>query len=231
MENKWFSFLRDYVRNNPCKLRILLCCEESQTATVIARELGLECYSCDIQSCSGGHPEWHYKGDVRNIINGGLFRTQDGKVHKVDHWDLIIAHPPCTYLTRCGATHMYPHGELNQERYLKGLEGRKFFMSFFDCNCPHIAIENPTPLRIFELPKETQVVQPFEYGNPYTKRTCLWLRGLPELIPTNIVDPLGSWVAMHKTAKQRSKSFSGIAEAMIVQWVAAIMKEKENQYV
>lgn len=202
--------------------KILVACEESQAVCKAFRKLGAEAYSADIQSCSGSHPEWHIKGDVLPLLNGGLFRTQDGKVHKVDHWDLIIAHPPCTYLTRCGATHMYPHGQLNQERYQKGLEGRKFFMSFFNCSASHLCIENPTPLRIFELPKESQVVQPFEYGNPYTKRTLLWLKGLPELKPTNIVDPIGSWVAMHKTPKQRSKTFSGIAEAMASQWLPLI---------
>lgn len=199
--------------------KILVACEESQAVCKAFRKLGAEAYSADIQNCSGSHPEWHIKGDVLPLLNGGLFRTQDGKVHRVQSWDLIIAHPPCTYLTRCGATHLYPHGELNQERYRKGLEGRKFFMFFFNCSASHLCIENPTPLRIFELPKESQVVQPFEYGNPYTKRTCLWLKGLPELVPTNIVNPIGSWVAMHKTAKQRSKTFSGIAEAMASQWL------------
>lgn len=199
--------------------KILVACEESQAVCKAFRKLGAEAYSADIQSCSGSHPEWHIKGDCMRILNGGMFRTQDGKVHRVEKWDLIIAHPPCTYLTRCGATHLYPHGQLNEERYKKGLEGRKFFMSFFDCKCPHLAIENPTPLRVFELPKESQVVQPYEYGNPYTKRTLLWLRGLPELKPTKIVDPLGSWVAMHKTPRQRSKTFSGIAEAMANQWL------------
>ena len=202
--------------------KILVACEESQAVCKAFRKLGAEAYSADIQSCSGSHPEWHIKGDCMRILNGGIFLTQDGKVHRVQKWDLIIAHPPCTYLTRCGATHLYPHGELNQERYKKGLEGRKFFMSFFNCSASHLCIENPTPLRIFELPKESQVVQPFEYGNPYTKRTCLWLKGLPELIPTNIVNPIGSWVAMHKTAKQRSKTFSGIAEAMASQWLPLI---------
>lgn len=202
--------------------KILVACEESQAVCKAFRKLGAEAYSADIQSCSGNHPEWHIKGDCMRILNGGLFRTQDGKVHRVEHWDLIIAHPPCTYLTRCGATHLYPHRELNQERYKKGLEAKLFFMSFFNCSASHLAIENPTPLRIFELPKESQVVQPFEYGNPYTKRTCLWLKGLPKLVPTNIVNPIGSWVAMHKTAKQRSKTFSGIAEAMASQWLPLI---------
>ena len=202
--------------------KILVACEESQAVCKAFRKLGAEAYSADIQNCSGSHPEWHIKGDVLPLLNGGLFRTQDGKVHRVEKWDLIIAHPPCTYLTRCGATHLYPHGQLNMERYQKGLEGRKFFMSFFNCSASHLCIENPTPLRIFELPKESQVVQPFEYGNPYTKRTLLWLRGLPELVPTNVVDPIGSWVAMHKTPKQRSKTFSGIAEAMASQWLPLI---------
>ena len=202
--------------------KILVACEESQAVCKAFRKLGAEAYSADIQSCSGSHPEWHIKGDCMRILNGGIFLTQDGKVHRVQKWDLIIAHPPCTYLTRCGATHLYPHGQLNEERYKKGLEGKDFFMSFFNCGAKHLCIENPTPLRIFELPKESQVVQPFEYGNPYTKRTLLWLKGLPELVPTNVVNPIGSWVAMHKTPRQRSKTFSGIAEAMASQWLPLI---------
>ena len=224
LARKIVDMMIEYIRSNQKKLNILVACEESQTATIIARELGQNAFSCDIQPCSGGHPEAHILGDVTKVLNGGLFRTQDGKVHRVDHWDLIIAHPPCTFLTRCGATHMYPHGQLNKERYKKGLEALKFFMLFLKCKCPHIVVENPVPLRIFGLPVPSQKIHPFMFGNPYTKETCLWNVDLPTLIPTNIVDPIGSWVALHKTAKQRSKSFHGIAEAMIIQYVYYILK-------
>lgn len=202
--------------------KILVACEESQAVCKAFRKLGAEAYSADIQSCSGGHPEWHIKGDCLPLLDGGLFRTEDGVLHRVDRWDLIIAHPPCTYLTKAGATQMYPHGKLNQERYRKGLEGKNFFMAFLNCSARHLAIENPTPLRIFKLPKESQVVQPYEYGHPYSKRTLLWLRGLPELKPTEIVETHVSWCAVKRSAKQRSKTFAGIAEAMASQWMPVI---------
>lgn len=195
-------------------MRVLIACEESQTECMAFREYGFEAYSCDIQDCSGGHPEWHIKDDVKNIL--------------YDNWDLIIAHPPCTYLSNAGARWLYPNGKLNEERYKKGIEAKEFFMMFYNYNrCP-IAIENPLPSKIYSLPIPTQIIQPYEYGHPVSKKTLLWLNGLPKLRPTHVVKcehPFISTggIAYEKTrsggsSKMRSKSFKGIAYAMAHQW-------------
>ena len=203
-------------------MRVLVACEESQAVTKELRRLGHEAYSCDVQECSGGHPEWHIQGDVLPLIYEG-------------GWDMIIAHPPCTYLTNAGARWLYADGKLNEERYQKGLQAKAFFMEFFNANCPRIAIENPVPSAIFDMPKPTQIIQPYEYGHPYSKKTYLWLKGLPPLVPTQIVNehiPFVSSGTYSKThdprykgvsrrggaAKMRSKTFPGIARAMAEQW-------------
>lgn len=202
-------------------MRVLVACEESQEVCKAFRELGHEAFSCDIQDCSGGHPEWHIKGDVLPLL--------------AERWDLIIAHPPCTYLSNAGARWLWAGHELNGERYTKGLEAKEFFMKFWKADCPRICIENPIPSSIFELPECTQFVQPYEYGHPFSKKTCLWLKGLPPLKPTEIVadhKPFvssGSYTKTHDpkfkgasrrggSAKSRSKTFPGIARAMAEQW-------------
>lgn len=219
-------------------MKILVACEESQAVTIELRKLGHEAYSCDIQECSGGHPEWHILGDCIPIINGKCkFITQDGNIHIIDsNWDLLIAHPPCTYLSNAGAARLFPKkGQLNVERYKKGLQGKEFFMKFYNADCDKICIENPIPTRIFELPKYSQTIQPYEFGHSYSKKTCLWLKGLPALIPTNIiVGNIISWVSggskdkhgnprkqsgtKFRDSKTKSKTFPGIAKAMAEQW-------------
>ncbi len=150
-------------------------------------------------------------------------------------WDLIIAHPPCTYLTNAGARWLYAGHKLNEERYLKGIEAKQFFMAFFNADCPRVAIENPVPSSVFDMPKYTQVIQPYEFGHQYSKKTCLWLKNLPPLKPTEIVENYipfvssGSYTKTHDpkykgasrkggAAKSRSKTFPGIAKAMAEQW-------------
>lgn len=174
---------------------ILVACEESQAVTIEMRKQGLKAFSCDIIECSGGHPEWHIQGDALKLINGSCtFQTMDGQNHTIEgKWDMIIAFPPCTYLTNAGARHLWKGGVLNQERYAKGLEGKKFFMEFYNADCPKIAIENPTPSKIYELPKHSQVIQPYQFGHPFTKRTQLWLKGLPNLEATDMVEPERTW--------------------------------------
>ena len=219
-------------------MKILVACEESQAVTKELRSLGHEAYSCDIIDQSGGHPEWHIKGDALQLINGFCeFETTDGVKHSVNsRWDLLIAHPPCTYLSNAGACRLYPvKGQLNKERYKKGLEAKAFFMEFIRADCDRIAVENPIPSKVFELPPYTQIIQPYEYGHPFTKKTCLWLKGLPKLMPTDVVDPKGPYVCgnaeiwkkqaqngivygKEKSAKHRSKTFIGIAKAMAIQW-------------
>lgn len=218
-------------------MRVLVACEESQAVCNAFRELGHEAYSCDIQECSGGHPEWHILGDALPLIDGKCsFTTMDGKQHQIDgEWDLLIAHPPCTYLTNAGARWLWARGKLNEERYQKGLEGAMFFNCFLKAQCKRVAVENPIPASVFNLPKYTQVIQPYEHGHPYSKKTCLWLKGLPELKPTKIIEnhvpfvSSGSYTKTHDpkykgasrkggAAKSRSKTFSGIAKAMAEQW-------------
>lgn len=166
--------------------------------------------------------------------------TQNGTIHYIDgEWDLIIGHPPCTYLSNAGANSLFKkiNGKtyMNYERYKKGLKGKEFFMKILNANCEKIAVENPTPSRIYELPQYTQVIQPYEFGHPYSKRTCLWLKGLPELQPTNIISDYVPYVSsgmyskthdpkykgvsrVGGSAKIRSKTFLGIAKAMAEQW-------------
>lgn len=237
------------------KLKVLIACEESQRVCEAFRRLGHEAYSCDIIDPSGGHPEWHIKGDVLKIINpvqisnsffGIVFETIDGEAHRVSgQWNLIIAHPPCTYLSNAGACRLYPRkGQLDEARYRKGLEGKEFFMKIYDALCKHIAIENPIPSKIFELPKYTQTIQPFEFGEPWSKKTCLWLKNLPKLKPTKIVSEYKPFVSCGTSrnkgnpekagfsrsggaAAVRSRTFKGIAEAMAAQWSEYLMKEEE----
>jgi hypothetical protein len=219
-------------------MKVLVACEESQAVCKAFREKGHEAYSCDIIECSGGHPEWHIQGDVLKVLNpltnGIEFHACDNKYHRVMRWDLIIAHPPCTYMSKAGARFMYlTAGNVNQERLEKALQAKEFFMQFMNADCNKICIENPTPLKIVGLPKESQVIQPHQFGHPYSKRTLLWLKGLPELKPTNILTEYtpylpsntggfargkgGSRGVAHN-AKDASKTFSGIARAMAEQW-------------
>jgi hypothetical protein len=235
-----------------CVLNVLVACEESQRVAIAFRELGHNAFSCDIQEPSGVHPEWHIKGDVLAFLNpvevlccgqkrkAIAFDTMDGKPHIIpEKWDLIIAHPPCTYLSNAGARHLYKGHQLNMDRYQKGLQGKELFMQIYNANCDKICIENPIPSKVYELPQYTQIIQPYEYGHPYTKRTCLWLKNLPKLKPTNIVEPIGTFCPSgsysgkhnekHKgiftkdRAKNRSKTFEGVAEAMAKQWSAAVL--------
>ena len=217
-------------------MRVLVACEESQAVTIELRKLGHEAYSCDIIECSGGHPEWHIMQDVLPLLNGNCeFMSMDGQTHTIEgKWDMLVAFPPCTYLTNAGARHLWKGGVLNEERYAKGLEGKKFFMEFFNADCQKIAIENPTPSKIYELPKHSQVIQPYQFGHPFTKRTQLWLKGLPPLKPTDLVEPERTWcpsgsysgkhAEKHRgmftkdRARNRSKTFPGIAKAMAEQW-------------
>jgi hypothetical protein len=201
-------------------MKVLVACEESQRVCIAFREKGHEAYSCDIIDCSGGHPEWHIQGDVLPLLNQG--------------WDMIIAFPPCTYLSNAGACRLYPKkGELNLERYQKGLEAKEFFLKILNADCPKIAVENPVSSKVFEMPKHTQEIQPYMFGHPYTKKTRLWLRGLPPLLPTNVVEPIAPYcpsgtgrkqrdkygaAKRGEDAKNRSKTFFGVAEAMAEQW-------------
>ena len=220
-------------------MKILVACEESQRVTMEFRARGHEAYSCDIIDCSGGHPEWHIKEDVLPLLNGNCeFKTVDGTVHKVDgKWDMIIAFPPCTYLTVTG--NRWFNVERYGEKALKRIEDRKdaikFFLSFANADCDKIAIENPVGIMSTEWRKPNQIINPWQFGDPFEKKTCLWLKGLPNLEATDIVEiperkqfasgkSMPAWYAdafrlpKEERAKLRSKTFTGVARAMGEQW-------------
>lgn len=242
-------------------MRILVACEESQRVCTAFREKGHEAYSCDLVECSGGHPEWHIKGDVLEILNpkptfdgerpGIEFFTMDGEIHSfVGKWDMIIAFPPCTHLAVSGARHFEAKRVDGRQR-----EGVEFFCQFLTADCDRIAIENPVGIISgdyikkhfpdlagkYGMPKKpTQIIQPYEFGDRARKSTCLWLKGLPALTPTNVVDcgeivgkgfSVGASLDMARdengkiiswndprTGKIRSKTFPGVAKAMAEQW-------------
>lgn len=233
-------------------MRILVACEESQAVTIELRKLGHEAYSCDIIECSGGHPEWHIMQDVLTMLNGNCeFKTLDGVKHKIDgKWDMIIAFPPCTHLAVSGALHFEKKRADGRQR-----EGIEFFCKVLSADCDKICVENPVNIisgnyvrkwfpdiaEKYALPiKPTQTIQPYEFGDHARKKTCLWLKGIPKLNPTNIVDPgeikgngfsVGAATCYAtdengkilrwndpRTAKIRSKTFHGIARAMAEQW-------------
>ena len=210
-------------------MRILVACEESQAVTIELRNLGHEAYSCDIEPCSGGHPEWHIQGDVTPLLE--------------EKWDMILAFPPCTYLTVTG--NRWFNIEKYGEKALKRIEDRKeaikFFMMFANADCPKIVIENPVGVISTKWRKPDQIIHPWQFGDPFEKKTCLWLKGVEPLIPTNVVKPpdrveFGSGKSMPKwyadawrlpkkdRAKMRSKTFPGIAKAMAEQWGGEITK-------
>jgi len=191
-------------------VKVLVACEFSGVVRDAFIRGGHEAMSCDLLPTDVPGP--HYKGDVMDIIGAG--------------WDLMIAHPPCTYLSNAGAKHLYPKKILNFDRFAKGLETKQFFMALYNAPISKICVENPIPSTIFELPKYNQVVQPYEFGHAFRKKTCLWLKGLPPLMATMIVQNnestkiAGNWFNKggKDRQKNRAKTFEGIANAMADQW-------------
>lgn len=224
-------------------MKVLVACEESQRTCMAFRANGHEAYSCDLMPCSGGHPEWHVQGDVLKILRGGCeFLTENGQLHRIEgRWDMIIAHPPCTYLTVTGNRwfDVDKYGQKAIQRMKDREEAIQFFMEFVNAPCERIAIENPVGVISTAYKKPTQIIQPFWFGDHARKKTCLWLKGLPKLKPTNIVDPgeldngysvgasanyardeNGKILAWNdpRTAIIRSKTSPGIAQAFADQW-------------
>ena len=218
-------------------MKVLIACEESQEVCKAFRAKDHEAYSCDIQEPSGGHPEWHILGDALKALEGGQVVTMDGVTHDVGKWDLLIAHPPCTYLSVTGNRwfNVDKYGEKARRRINNREEAANFFMSFVNANVERIAVENPIGYMSTHYKKPTQIIHPYMFGDPERKATCLWLRGLTPLIPTNIVEPEiiyykngnGSDSRWHvdtikmppeERSKTRSKTFPGIAKAMAEQW-------------
>lgn len=234
-------------------MNVLVACEESQRVCTEFRKKGHNAFSCDLQECSGGHPEWHIQGDVLSILSPSRhvfgcpnypeyedcieFKTMDGRSHTINRWDLIIAHPPCIYLTVTGNRwfNVERYGDSAKERLKQREDAIEFFMKFVGAECPRIAIENPIGCMSTAYRKPNQVIQPYQFGDPIRKATCLWLKGLPCLVPTNIVEPdIYYYVAKNgrvksdsrqrsackkeDRSKHRSKTPLGIAQAMAEQW-------------
>lgn len=205
-------------------MKVLVACEESQTVCKAFRERGHEAYSCDIQEPSGGHQEWHILGDAMKAIEGGQIVTMDGKAHDVGKWDLLIAHPPCTHLEVSG---MRWFSEGVKPLSLK-YDAAAFFLKFAEAPIKHIAIENPVSIMSTLYRKPDQIINPWQYGHPEQKKTCLWLKNLPLLHETNNVyeymmtlpekERTRIWWLGSGHAKERSKTFPGIAAAMAEQW-------------
>lgn len=205
-------------------MNVLIACEESQAVCKAFRERGHNAFSCDLKPCTGGHPEWHIQGNVLPLLER--------------KWDLIIAHPPCTYMSKAGARWMYPTaGNISYERLAKAMEAKEFFLKILNADCDRIAIENPRPLKVVEIPKPSQVIQPYQFGHPYSKATCLWLKGLPPLEPTEVLTEYkpycpsntggvtrgqsynkGGAIRAADDCVNRSKTFEGVAKAMAEQW-------------
>lgn len=192
-------------------MTVLVGCECSQRVAIAFRNAGHDAYSCDIQPSYGGAPGIHLQGDLREIYD---------KVKP----DLFIAHPPCTYLSRVQQIRLFPHGVPNEERLLKMREAAEFFNWCLSRPARFVCVENPVPVRAAHLPPPSQAIEPYMFGDPYTKHTFLWLRNLPELMPTYYVKPLRSWTKVRRDAKRRSETFRGIAEAMAAQWGGDIME-------
>lgn len=205
-------------------MKILVACEESQEVCKAFRSKGHEAYSCDIQEPSGGHPEWHILGDALKALDGGIVVTMDGKQHEVGKWDMLIAHPPCTYLTVTGNRwfNVERYGEKAVQRQEDREEAIKFFMAFANADCDKIAVENPIGVMSTRFRKPDCIIQPYEHGEHARKSTCLWLKNLPPLTPTNIVDP--GEIKQGGYSVGASANYAGVARAMAEQWVC----EKED---
>jgi len=197
---------------NPQDIDIIVGCEESQAITIEFRKLGFNAFSCDLQECSGGHPEWHLQMDVLEAI-------------KLKEWKLGIFHPTCTFLSRAGARWLYQKGE-------KGLKAKQFFMELYNSDIDYLLLENPTPLKIYDLPKPSQWVEPWQFGHPFSKKTLFWLKGLPPLMSTKIMSEYKPFLPSNTggakrgqkatfrniSQKDSSKTFSGIAQAIATQY-------------
>ena len=216
-------------------MKVIVACEESQRVCIAFRKRGHEAYSCDIQEPSGGRPEWHILGDALKAIEGGRITTMDGKTHDIGRWDLLIAHPPCTYLTLAGNKWFKPEfADRFPDRQKQRKEAVEFFMAFANADCDRIAIENSVGIMSSQWRKPDQYIEPFMFGDPEKKKTGLWLKGLPLLKPTNIVEPViihcksganePRWhmetmkLPKEERSRIRSQTFIGIAEAMAEQW-------------
>lgn len=199
------------------KLYVLIACEESQAECLAFRSLGDIAFSCDLQKARF-RPDCHIMQDVRPYLQGKTnFYTEDGKYHRIPRWDLIIAHPPCTYLCKVGSVHMWEDGRFNWGRYGKMLLARRFFMECLDAKAPYVAVENPLPMKRARLPIPSCFIQPSWYGVKYTKKTLYWLRNLPPLM-AGVEHPSPKCFVTASRGKYRSRTFPQVAAALARQW-------------
>lgn len=223
-------------------MNVLVACEESQRVCTEFRKLGHNAFSCDIQECSGGHPEWHIQEDALKSIGGERIVTMDGATHDIGKWDMLIAHPPCTYLSNVATRH-YSLRCTPPEKVVARWEERAraaiFFMYFYLADIPKVAIENPVGFMNTACRKPDQIIHPYMFADSVddaeqyvTKATCLWLRGLPKLKTNGLPKPDNSKIygrmpsgkvrtwedTYSRNGKERSKTFPGIAKAMAEQW-------------
>ena len=214
-------------RAHTTPLFVLVACEESQAETMAFRQLGHIAFSCDIQKCQPkGHPEWHICHDVTPLLEGTTqFTTQDGQPHEVPGWDLIIAHPPCTYLCKVSAVHMVIDGAISFDRWRHMMQAREFFFKCLNAKAPYVAVENPLPMARAQLPKPSCFINPSWFGVKYTKKTLYWLRNLPPIMAT-IDHPNPKEFVNSSRGKYRSRTFPQVAQALASQWSSYILSQR-----
>lgn len=212
------------------QLTVLIACEESQAECMAFRELGHEAYSCDIQPCHpGGHPEWHIHGDVLPILDGlADFLTQDNTPHHIEHWDIIIAHPPCTYLCRVQMPLLKPKGQIDPVRFCQMKMARDFFFRCLRARADYVAVENPVPVKLAQLPQPSCYIQPSWFGVKYTKKTLYWLKNLPPIMPTKEHSKPKCFVSSSR-GKYRSRTFPEVARAIAEQWSKYVIEDLERR--
>lgn len=211
-------------------LYVLIACEESQAECTAFRELGHVAFSCDIQSCRpGGNPAWHIKGDCTPLIKGGVqFTTQDGQSHHVPGWDLIICHPPCTYLCKVSSVQLIRYTEtgmmINKDRWQKMIDAARFFRQCLNAKAPYVAVENPIPMKRAGLPHPSFYACPSWFGVKYTKKTCYWVKNLPPIM-AEIDYPEPKCYVHCSRGKYRSRTFPQLAKAIARQWSEYILDD------
>jgi len=220
---------RTHARTHAQALYVLIACEESQAECMAFRQLGHIAYSCDIQPCrKKGNPSWHIQGDVTPYLAGktdGV--TQSGAKFSVPRWDLIIAHPPCTYLCKVSSVHMVKNGIVQVERYRLMQQAREFFMKCLAANAPFVAVENPIPMARAQLPRPSCYIQPSWFGVKYTKKTLYWLKNLPPIMP-ELDYPNPKEFVHASRGKYRSRTFPQVAQALARQWSNYIKMSAAN---
>lgn len=223
MNSQTLTHTRAHTRT---RLYVLIACEESQAECSAFRSLGHIAFSCDIQPCRpSGNPAWHIQGDVTPLLKGAVqFTTQDGTRQSVPHFDLIIAHPPCTYLCNVSSVHMVKNGVIQQDRYDKMLQAREFFFQCLNAQAPFVAVENPLPMARAQLPKPSCFLQPSWFGVKYTKKTLFWLKNLPPIMPS-LEYPNPKEYVRASRGKYRSRTFPEVAMAIAQQWSRYILVE------